>query len=108
MTGTLDALLIAPFAEFIFMRGALVGTLALSLSAAPVGRVSDAAPHELTGDAMAHAILPGAAAGYLIAGLSLPAMALGGLAAGLLVALFCRLVARFTAIKEDASLAALY
>ena len=37
----------------------------------------------LTGDAMAHAILPGAALGYLVAGLSLPAMTIGGLAAGL-------------------------
>jgi zinc/manganese transport system permease protein len=33
----------------------------------------------LAGDAMSHAILPGAAIGYLVAGLSLPAMTLGGL-----------------------------
>ncbi|NBS71780.1 hypothetical protein EBT31_23125 [bacterium] len=41
----------------------------------------------LVGDAMAHAILPGAAIGYLIAGLSLSAMTLGGLIAGCLVAI---------------------
>ena len=38
----------------------------------------------LIGDAMAHAILPGAAIGFLLAGLSLFAMAGGGLIAGLL------------------------
>jgi zinc/manganese transport system permease protein len=62
----------------------------------------------LTGDAMAHAILPGAALGYLVAGLSLPAMTLGGVLAGTLVAVSAGLVARFTALKEDASLAAFY
>jgi zinc/manganese transport system permease protein len=62
----------------------------------------------LSGDAMAHAILPGAAVGYLLAGLSLPAMTAGGLVAGVAVAVLSGLVARFTALKEDASLAALY
>ena len=62
----------------------------------------------LTGDAMAHAILPGAAVGYLFAGLSLPAMTIGGLVAGVIVAVAAGLVARFTALKEDASLAAFY
>ena len=57
---------------------------------------------------MAHAILPGAAVGYLVAGLSLPAMTIGGLAAGIVVALLAGLVARATALKEDASLAAFY
>ncbi len=108
MIDTLHAALIAPFAEFAFMRSALVGALALSLSAAPVGVFLMLRRMSLTGDAMAHAILPGAAAGYLIAGLSLPAMALGGLVAGLVVALSAGLVARLTVIKEDASLAALY
>lgn len=102
------AALIGPFVEFDFMRRALVGALSLSLSAAPIGVFLMLRRMSLTGDAMAHAILPGAAAGYLIAGLSLPAMALGGLAAGLVVALLAGLVARLTALKEDASLAALY
>jgi zinc/manganese transport system permease protein len=62
----------------------------------------------LTGDAMSHAILPGAAVGYLVAGLSLPAMTLGGLAAGVVVAMLAGLVSRVTALKEDASLAAFY
>ena len=33
----------------------------------------------LIGDALSHAVLPGAAVGYMVAGLSLPAMGLGGL-----------------------------
>jgi zinc/manganese transport system permease protein len=52
--------------------------------------------------------LPGAAVGYLVAGLSLPAMTAGGLVAGVIVAVLSGLVARFTSLKEDASLAAFY
>ena len=62
----------------------------------------------LAGDALSHAILPGAAVGYLVAGLSLPAMTLGGFAAGLVVALASGAAARFSALREDASLAAFY
>jgi zinc/manganese transport system permease protein len=101
-------LLIAPFAEFEFMRRALVGVLAIALGGAPVGVFLMLRRMSLTGDAMAHAILPGAALGYLVAGLSLPAMTLGGIVAGTLVAVSAGLVARFTALKEDASLAAFY
>ncbi|MDF3062200.1 MAG: zinc transporter permease [Microvirga sp.] len=101
-------LLIAPFAEFEFMRRALVGGVAIALAAAPVGVFLMLRRMSLTGDAMAHAILPGAALGYLVAGLSLPAMTFGGILAGSLVAISAGLVARFTALKEDASLAAFY
>lgn len=62
----------------------------------------------LTGDAMAHAILPGAAIGFLVSGLSLIPMTLGGLVAGLLVALLSGFVTRMTNLREDASLAAFY
>ena len=62
----------------------------------------------LTGDAMAHAILPGAAIGYLVAGLSLPAMTFGGVVAGLLVTLTAAFVARSSRQSEDSSLAAFY
>ena len=50
----------------------------------------------LIGDAMAHAILPGAAIGFLLAGLSLFAMAGGGLIAGFLIAFGAGLIARAT------------
>jgi zinc/manganese transport system permease protein len=100
--------IIGPFAEFAFMRRALVGTLAIALGGGPVGVFLMLRRMSLTGDAMAHAILPGAAIGFLVAGLSLPAMTIGGLVAGVIVALLAGLVARFTALKEDASLAAFY
>src|SRR5919112_4456967 len=103
----LDAL-ITPFAEFEFMQRALVGVIAIAVGGGPVGVFLMLRRMSLTGDAMAHAILPGAAVGYLVAGLSLPAMALGGLVAGVVVAMLAGAVARFTDLKEDASLAAFY
>ena len=92
-------LLIGPFVEFEFMRRALVGAVALSLGGAPVGVFLMLRRMSLMGDAMAHAILPGAAAGYLLFGLALVPMTLGGIAAGFAVALTAGLVARFTALK---------
>jgi len=103
----IDALA-TPFTEFEFMRRALVGTIAIAVGGAPVGVFLMLRRMSLTGDAMAHAILPGAAVGYLVAGLSLPAMTAGGLVAGVIVAVLAGLVARFTDLKEDASLAAFY
>jgi len=100
--------LLAPFADHDFMRRALVGTLALSFSAAPVGVFLMLRRMSLIGDALSHAILPGAAAGFLIAGLSVGAMAGGGLIVGFLITVGAGLVARATPLKEDASLAAFY
>ena len=58
---------------------------------------------------MSHAVLPGAAVGFLVAGgLSLTAMGLGGLIAGLAVALLSGLVSRTTRLREDASFASFY
>lgn len=98
----------APFAEFEFMRRALAGTTALAFGAAPIGVFLMLRRMSLIGDAMAHAILPGAAVGFLLAGLSLFAMAGGGLIAGALTAVGAGLIARSTGLKEDASLAAFY
>ena len=108
MIDTLIDWLFGPFLEFGFMRRALVGCLALSLSAPPGGVFLMLRRMSLMSDAMSHAVLPGAAIGFLVAGLSLPAMTLGGLAAGLAVALLAGAVTRSTLIKEDASLAAFY
>jgi zinc/manganese transport system permease protein len=104
----LHDLLIAPFEDFEFMRRALVGTLALALGAGPVGVFLMLRRMSLTGDAMSHAILPGAAIGFLVSGLDLFAMTAGGLIAGVVVAVLAGLVARGTELKEDASLAAFY
>lgn len=101
-------LLIAPFSEFEFMRRALAGVLALAFGAGPIGVFLMLRRMSLVGDAMAHAILPGAAIGFLISGLNLFAMASGGLIAGFVVALAAGLIARTTELKEDASLAAFF
>ncbi len=101
-------ILIAPFADFEFMRRALLGTFALAFGAPPIGVFLMLRRMSLIGDAMAHAILPGAAIGFLFTGLSLPAMAGGGLVAGFLIAVGAGLIARSTQLKEDASLAALF
>lgn len=100
--------LIEPFIEFDFMRYALASVVFLALSAAPVGVFLMMRRMSLVGDALGHAVLPGAAVGYLFAGLSLPAMSIGGFIAGLLMALFAGLASRFTQVKEDASFAAFY
>src|SRR5262244_1966543 len=100
--------LIGPFTEFEFMRRALAAVVALSLGGAPIGVFLMLRRMSLVGDAMAHAILPGAAIGFLLSGLNLFAMTAGGLIAGFLVAILAGLVTRSTGLKEDASLATFY
>ncbi len=99
---------VGPFAEYAFMRRALVATLAVGLSAAPLGVFLTLRRMSLLGDALSHAILPGVAVGFLLAGVSIAAMAAGGVVAGLIVAALAGLLSRVTQLKEDASLAALY
>jgi zinc/manganese transport system permease protein len=105
---TAYAFLIGPFLEFSFMRRALIGCLALAMGCGPVGTLLILRRMSLMGDALSHAVLPGAAIGFLIAGLSLVAMSIGGAIAGLAVALLSGLVTRVTALREDASFAAFY
>ena len=100
--------LVAPFIEFEFMRRALAAIIALSLAGAPIGVFLMLRRMSLVGDAMAHAILPGAAIGFLLSGLNLFAMTTGGLIAGFAVAILAGLVSRTTGLKEDASLATFY
>ena len=105
---TLHDWLIAPFAEFAFMRRALVACIALGLGVAPIGTLLVLRRMSLVGDAMAHALLPGAAIGFALAGFSLVAMGGGGFVAALLVALAAGWVSHVTAQREDASFAAFY
>jgi zinc/manganese transport system permease protein len=99
---------LSPFSEFEFMRRALAAVIALSLGGGPIGVFLMLRRMSLVGDAMAHAILPGAAIGFLLSGLNLFAMTTGGLVAGFAVALLAGLVSRSTGVKEDASLATFY
>jgi zinc/manganese transport system permease protein len=100
--------LIAPFAGPDVMRRALAAIFALSFSAAPLGVFLMLRRMSLIGDALSHAILPGVAVGFLLAGMSVFAMASGGLIAGFLITIGAGLIARTTALKEDASLAAFF
>ncbi len=102
---TLNAL---DYLDYAFMRHAVVGGVALALASAPLGVFLVIRRMSLTGEAMAHAVLPGVAIGYVLAGLSLPAMAAGGLVAGLIVALLAAALSRFTALREETALAGLY
>ncbi|MCO7253618.1 metal ABC transporter permease [Dickeya oryzae] len=105
---TLLHLLTEPFGDFGFMRRALVGCLALTMSAAPLGCFLLLRRMSLIGDALSHAVLPGVAIGYLISGMSLVAMGVGGFIAGLAVAMLSGVVSRHTELKEDASFAGFY
>ncbi|OLP62591.1 zinc ABC transporter permease [Xaviernesmea oryzae] len=100
--------LIAPFVDYVFLQRALAGSIMLCLSSGPVGVFLMLRRMSLTGDALAHGILPGAAVAFLFFGLDLAPMTLGGLIAGLLLALLAGAVSRLTLQKEDASLAAFY
>ena len=99
--------LISPF-EYQFMRNALLSCVSLGLGAGPVGVLLVLRRMSLMGDALSHAVLPGAAFGYIIAGLSLPALSFGGFVAGLIVALLAGMVSRLTHLKEDASFAGFF
>ncbi|WP_291359045.1 zinc ABC transporter permease AztB [Devosia sp.] len=105
---SLYAFFLEPFLRYGFMNRALVGAIVIALSAGPVGVFLMLRRMSLTGDAMAHAILPGAGVGFLIAGLEILPMTMGGFVAGLVVALLAGLVSRFTIQREDTSLAAFY
>ncbi len=100
--------LIEPFAEFSFLRRALVGCLALAVAAPVLGVFLTLRRMSLTAEVLGHAILPGIAGAYWVAGLSAAAMWTGGLVAGLAVALGAGALARATESREDSTLTALY
>ena len=93
---------------FDFMRKAMVAVVVLSLGMAPVGCFLVLRRLSLAGEAMSHAAIPGIAVAYALAGLSVLSMTLGGLVAGLGVALLSTVVSRVTLLREDASMATLY
>ncbi|MFL1461217.1 metal ABC transporter permease [Roseococcus sp. DSY-14] len=94
--------------DYGFIRRALVGCFALSLSAPPLGVFLMLRRMSLAGDALSHGLLPGVAVAFALCGLYVPALALGGLLAGLVVALGAGALARGTGGREDSTLAALY
>jgi len=102
------ALLLEPFWTYGFMRTALVACVGLALANAPVGVLLLQRRMSLTADVLSHAVMPGAALGFLIAGYSVLALSLGGILAGVLVALLASLAMRFDTERSEAPLAVLY
>ena len=94
--------------DYAFMTRAFIATAVLSVSVAPIGAFLVLRRLSLAGEAMAHAIVPGIVIAFVIAGLSVGSMIIGGLTAGITVAALTSALARFTIIREDASLASLY
>ena len=89
-------------------RRALVAIVVLSFGSAPIGVFLMLRRMSLMGDAMSHAILPGVAVAFLLTGMNRIMMTIGGLIAGLVVAVLSGLMTRVTEMKEDASLAVFY
>ena len=103
----LHDLLLAPF-ELGFMRRALAGCIALSLAGPPLGVFLVLRRMSLMSDVLQHGILPGIALGAMAAGLSFWAMGLGGMLAGLCVAMLAGWLTRATGGREDSQLAGVY
>jgi zinc/manganese transport system permease protein len=80
------ALIVEPFVTLAFMRAALVACLALALANGTVGTLLILRRASLDGDVLGHAVMPGAAIGFLYAGPSPTWLSLGGLATGFGVA----------------------
>jgi zinc/manganese transport system permease protein len=86
----------------------LIGCLALSLIAPPLGVFLTIRRMSLTADVLQHGILPGVAIGAIFGGLSMWWMGAGGLIAGLLVALLAGVITRATDGREDSGFAGVY
>ncbi len=90
------------------MQSALIGSILLSVSSCPIGVFLMLRGMSLTGDAISHAILPGVAVAFLFCGFSLISMTLGGILAGIVVAVATILISRNSVQKEDASMTVFY
>ncbi len=99
---------ITPFTDYAFMKRALAAAVILALGGTPLGVFMMLRRMTLVGDALAHALLPGIAVAFFLAGLSLWAMTLGGLAAALVVGGLAAILVRTTQLKEDAAFTLLY
>lgn len=100
--------LVDPFQDFAFMKRALAASLILALGGTPLGVFMSLRRMTLVGDALGHAILPGVAVAFLVAGMSVWAMTLGGMIAAFLVALLVGALTRASKIKEDSAFALVY
>jgi zinc/manganese transport system permease protein len=89
------------------MRAALVACVALALANGAIGTLLVLRRMSLDGDVLGHAVMPGAAVGFLYAGPSPTWLSLGGLASGVAVAALAGLITGERA-PRDAGLVAFY
>jgi zinc/manganese transport system permease protein len=85
----------------------LVACLALAIANAAVGTLLVLHRMSLNGDVLGHAVMPGAAVGFLYAGASPASLSLGGLASGLAVAALAGLITGGRA-RHEAGLVSFY
>ena len=108
VSGQILGFLVDPFASFGFMRIALVGCVALALANGPIGTLLLMRRESLDGNVLSHAVIPGAALGFLYAGYSLAALTIGGLLTGFAVAALAALSAGSRPQRQDSRLIAFY
>ena len=101
-------LFITPFVEFDFMLNALISLLCLCCSSPIVGVFLSLKKMSLSGDAISHSILPGVTISFLFFGLSVTALTLGGLIAGLIVIILSSLFSRASTASSDNILTVFY
>tara|TARA_B110000037_G_scaffold124851_1_gene142217 strand:+ start:401 stop:1894 length:1494 start_codon:yes stop_codon:yes gene_type:complete len=87
------------------LRTVLLGSLCLGLCCGLLGSFIVVRKLSLVGDALSHAVLPGVAIGFIVAGEKDPvAIFIGATVAGLLGTVLVSLIKNTTHIKEDSSL----
>ncbi|MBD3897851.1 metal ABC transporter permease [Halomonas sp. ML-15] len=107
MLGVIADWFMLPFG-YGFMRRALVACLALSLTAPVIGVLLTLRGLSLIGEPLSHAIMPGVAIAYLLTGLSLPWIMLGGLTAGLITVFMASGITLISGLKSDAAMSSLF
>lgn len=101
-------LFVDPFLNHPVLQRAFLASIMIAISSGMVGVFLVMRRMSLVGDALSHGILPGIALGFMFYGFNLIAMGIGGVLAGIVIALCAYIVSKFTRINEDASFAAFY
>ncbi len=96
-----------PLSNPIVLR-ALVACALVAVAAGMLGCVLLVRRLSLLGDALGHAVLPGVGVAWLVAGVGVGGLLLGGFIAGVIAALVAGLASRVTRLKEDAAFAAVF
>lgn len=94
--------------QYAFMLRALIGAVMVGVVCAVVGTYVVLRGMAFFGDALAHAILPGVAAGYLIGGGAREPLFWGALIAALISAFGIGAISRGTKIREDTAIGIIF